>query len=99
MEIQPVGKVGATAPSPQLKPQSSSSQSADFGQTLMNVLKGTNNELRAADQALVDFSNGQSDDIQDVVMSAAKADLSFRFFLEMRNKLTESYQELSRMQF
>lgn len=72
---------------------------SEFGKILMGVVQDANENLQNADQALVDFSNGTTDDVQAVVMSTVKADLSFRFILEMRNKLTESYQELSRMQF
>lgn len=80
-------------------PTSGDGATPEFADVFMSVVNGANQDLQRADQALVDFSNGKTDDVHSVVMSTIKADLSFRFFLEMRNKLTESYQELSRMQF
>ncbi len=44
------------------------------------------------------LATGKSDDIQNVVVSMAKADLTFRLVLEIRNRLIESYQEIMRMQ-
>ena len=99
MEIQPIQKVTATPEVPAVEQVSSAPESGGFAEVLVDVVKSANQDQIDADQLLSDFATGKSQDLQAVVMSTAKADLSFRFFLEMRNKLTESYQELSRMQF
>lgn len=99
MEIQPIQEIAAASPVSQVSQGSLDSQSARFVDVLVDVVNGANMDQVQADQALADLSSGKTDDLQSVVMSVAKADLSFRFFLEMRNKLTESYQDLSRMQF
>lgn len=99
MEIQPIQEVAAafsTAPTSAPPPPS---QGPRFADVLVGMMESANQDQLHADRALNDFSSGKTDDLQAVVMSVAKADLSFRFFLEMRNKLTESYQDLSRMQF
>ena len=70
-----------------------------FQEVLSHVVETANNEQLTADQAIEDFSTGKTSDVHSVVMATVKADLSFRFLVELRNKLTESYQELSRMQF
>ena len=99
MEIRPVPNVGFDVQSP-LKLSGHAAESPEnFGQVLLNIMGNTNSQMNAADQALSAFSSGEANDIEQVVLATAKADISFRFFLEMRNKLTESYQELSRMQF
>ncbi len=51
-----------------------------------------------SDQALLSLATGQGGDFHDVTIAIAKADLSFRFALEVRNRLTEAYQEIQRMQ-
>lgn len=70
-----------------------------FQEMLTQVVETANNEQLTADQAIEAFSTGQTSDVHSVVMATVKADLSLRFLVELRNKLTESYQELSRMQF
>jgi len=41
---------------------------------------------------------GRPDNIQDVVLSAAQADLAVRMVIELRNRLVNTYQEVMRMQ-
>ena len=66
---------------------------------MAGFVQEANADLNSADATIADFESGKTNDLNSVVMATAKADLSFRFLLEMRNRLTESYQELSRMQF
>ena len=99
MQIQPISGVAQSSLAAQHALTSAADKSTEFADILMSVVRNANSDQQVADQALVDFSNGKTDDVHAVVMSTVQADLSFRFFLEMRNKLTESYQELSRMQF
>ncbi len=62
------------------------------------LLHNANEAQQAADQNLQQLVQGQTDSLQSVIMSAAKADLSFRLLLEIRNRLIDSYQEIMRMQ-
>lgn len=70
----------------------------NFGQLLADQLQQVNRIHQEADQAIEQLATGKSDDIQNVVVSLAKADLTFRLVLEIRNRLIDSYQELMRMQ-
>lgn len=63
------------------------------------LLSHTNEDQKASEQAVQDLVTGKSEDVQDVVMQVVKAEMSFQIFMEVRNKLIESYNELSRMQF
>ena len=69
-----------------------------FGNVFSGVVNDANQQQIAADQAIQQLATGETGSVQDVVVSMAKADLSFRFVLEMRNRVIESYQELMRMQ-
>lgn len=51
-----------------------------------------------ADQAVHELATGQAHNLHEVMLSVAKADLTFRAILEVRNRLTEAYQEVMRMQ-
>ena len=41
---------------------------------------------------------GETDYVQEVMLQLTQADLSFRMFMELRNKVTDAYQEVMRMQ-
>lgn len=41
---------------------------------------------------------GQITDVNQVVLAVQKADLALNFALQLRNKVIEAYQEISRMQ-
>lgn len=65
-----------------------------FGQAV-----GTANDLQSqANQSVLDLATGRTNNIHDVTVAVAKADLMFRMVLEVRNRLTEAYQEIARMQ-
>lgn len=69
-----------------------------FSSILNGLLASNGNANAAADQAIHELSTGQSQDLHTVSLAVAQADLSFRFILEMRNRLTEAFQEVTRMQ-
>ena len=70
-----------------------------FGDLLQNFVKSTNHDQKAADSIIEAFAAGKTDNIQQVVLAMTNADLSFKFFMEIRNKIIDSYNELMRMQF
>lgn len=51
-----------------------------------------------ADQAMHQFMTGENDSVQHVVSEMIKSELSFHLFMEVRNQVIESYNELMRMQ-
>ena len=77
------------------KPQSG----AGFGELLSNFVEQTNATQRSADNQIQDFATGKSDNVQQVVLAMAKADMSFQVFMEVRNKVVDAYNELMRLQF
>ena len=62
-------------------------------------LESTNQDQQTSDQAIKDLVEGKTDSVQEVVMAVAKAEMSFQLFMEIRNNLIDSYNELMRMQF
>lgn len=51
-----------------------------------------------AETAVRDLALGRTDNLHDVLLQVAQADLSFRLVLEIRNRLTEAYQDIIKMQ-
>ena len=79
------------------KPKAEGGDSS-FGKVLESMLDETNGAQVGADQALQKLVVGETDDLNGVMLAMAKADVSFRMMLEVRNKLVDAYQEVMRMQ-
>ena len=69
-----------------------------FGSLLDRALGYVNGQQKAADQSVLDLAAGRVTDLHQVTLAVSKADLTLRLFLEIRNRLTEAYQEIMRMQ-
>ncbi|QEL13330.1 flagellar hook-basal body complex protein FliE [Limnoglobus roseus] len=97
-----VESVGTLAPlTPLARPTgavSDTNPAGGFGQVLGSLLNENQQANAAADAAVNDLVTGQSQDLHTVSAAVAQADLSFRLILELRNRLTEAFQEVSRMQ-
>ena len=73
-------------------------EAGGFLRVLDGLLSGAASQEAAADQAVRSLAMGQTDNLHGVLLDVAKADLSFRLVLEIRNRLTEALQEVLRMQ-
>ena len=71
---------------------------AGFQNALGKLLNYANANQHQADQAVQQLATGEAENVHDVVLSVAKADLSLRLVMEVRNRLVEAYQEIMRMQ-
>lgn len=69
-----------------------------FGQLVEAALKGVTEQQTEAHQAIEHLSLGKDLDLHQVLISLEKADLSFRYLTQVRNKLVQAYQEIMRMQ-
>jgi flagellar hook-basal body complex protein FliE len=69
-----------------------------FAKVVDQLLGDASNQQAQADQAVRDLIMGRTDNLHSVMLAVAKADLSFRMILEVRNRLTEAFQEIMRMQ-
>jgi flagellar hook-basal body complex protein FliE len=71
-----------------------------FGETVKAVEKYISNvdELQqSSDMSIKDLLSGKSEDITSVVSAAAKADISFKLLIGVRNKLIEAYKQTMNM--
>ncbi len=70
-----------------------------FGDTLTRAVSAVNDAQLAARDATVAMASGNSGvDSAQALVTIEKADISFQFALQIRNKLLEAYQEVMRMQ-
>ncbi|MCR9293703.1 MAG: flagellar hook-basal body complex protein FliE [bacterium] len=89
--ITPVGQPGSAG----VNKANASQSNNPFSQ----LLSQANADQHSSDQAIRELASGESDNVQQVVMQVVKAEMSFQLFMEVRNQLIESYNELMRMQF
>ena len=76
-------------------------QKSDFGETVKAVEKYISNvdELQqSSDVSIKDLLAGKNEDITSVVSAVAKADISFKLLVGVRNKLIEAYKQTMNMQ-
>jgi flagellar hook-basal body complex protein FliE len=72
--------------------------SGGFTKLVDNLLNDANTQQVQADSAVKGLALGQTDNLHNVMLSVAQADLTFRMILEIRNRLNDAYQEVMRMQ-
>ena len=68
-----------------------------FGEMLNQSIEKVDGLQKAADGAIQDLVTGQNKDLHNTMIAMEKADISFRLMMQVRNKIVEAYQEISRM--
>ena len=74
---------------------------AEFEARLSDVvesgLRGVDGELKAAERLPLELVSGSVADFHEVAAQLKRAELTFKFALEVRNKLIDAYRETMRM--
>jgi len=88
--IQPVapGQAKTSAPS----------EKANFGDMLKSFVDKVDQDQTNSSTAIKDLIAGKSENILPVVAQAAKADMSFKLLMGVRNKVIEAYKQTMNMQ-
>ena len=75
------------------------SQSSAFGDLLQNSLDQVNSSQLNAERLARDFELGSSGvNLHEVMIAAAKANISFQATVQVRNKLVSAYHDIMSMQ-
>lgn len=98
MEIMPIEAIKTTEIKTFTPSLSSSNAIADFGQLMTQGIDALNHSISAAESQATGFALGESMSTHDLMISMEKARFSLQVAVEIRNRLVESYQELTRMQ-
>ena len=69
----------------------------DFAKAIGKSLKSVSDQQNKADASIVDLLSGRNEDVNSVIASVAKADMSFKLLVGVRNKLVEAYKETMKM--
>jgi len=90
--------VAPVPPSPTPQDSKKPAGKASFASVLQEFVDDVNNLQQNADKAIEKLNTGEIKDVHQAVIAAEEADMAFRLMMEIRNKLLDAYQEVSRMQ-
>ncbi|MEZ6095645.1 MAG: flagellar hook-basal body complex protein FliE [Pirellulaceae bacterium] len=99
MQISPTNMITSARSLKQVQAPAAKSANDSFGGLVKDFIAQTNQDQIQSDQAISDLVSGKTDNVQDVVLATAKAEMSFQLFMEIRNQMVAAYNELMRMQF
>ena len=72
--------------------------SKPFGEALKEAVDGVDASQQASAATIQDLLTGKSEDVLPVVQAVAKADMSFKLLIGVRNKVIEAYKQTINMQ-
>ncbi|MHC4551851.1 MAG: flagellar hook-basal body complex protein FliE [Planctomycetota bacterium] len=94
--IQPNGGAANTGAAPQ-KSQTGGSAFSDSIDAAKAQVSNVDQLQQASDVSIQDLLSGKNEDVTSVVSQVAKADMSFKLLVGVRNKLVEAYKETMNM--
>ncbi|MEM6647806.1 MAG: flagellar hook-basal body complex protein FliE [Bacteroidota bacterium] len=71
---------------------------SSFTDTMQDLLNSVDMDQKVSNEQIEAFVAGEQDNVHEVMVAMNRAQLSFQFMTEVRNKGLETYQELMRMQ-
>jgi len=71
----------------------------EFSQMLQEGMDRLNASIQKADEQATGLAAGKDVDVPEAMISITKADISFKMFLQLRNKALSAYEEIMRLQF
>jgi flagellar hook-basal body complex protein FliE len=78
---------------------SSAGSPGGFGATLKDAINQVNDLSDSSDQKVTELLQGDRQDIHNVMIAVEKADIAFQLMMQVRNKIVNAYQEVSKLQF
>jgi len=75
----------------------SSGGGISFGEALTRALEKVNEAQVRADEAIKKFIAGEVEDLHTVLIALREAETWMQLAVQVRNKVVEAYQEISRM--
>ncbi len=84
---------------PQAEVSKPAADGSKFFETLQDMMDQVQNLEADGQKKVADMLQGNGEDIHKAMIAVEKADLAFQLMLQVRNKIVEAYQEVSRMPF
>ncbi|MGH9499990.1 MAG: flagellar hook-basal body complex protein FliE [Terriglobales bacterium] len=70
-----------------------------FGSVLHQAIDKMGELNNDSEQQIGDLVQGKRQDIHNVMIAVEKADVAFQLMMQVRNKIVNAYQEVSKLQF
>lgn len=70
-----------------------------FGSSLVDAIDQVEQVHTDAQQQVRQLLHGDRQDIHNVMIAVEKADVTFQLMMQVRNKIVNAYQEISKLQF
>ena len=83
----------------QLEIRKPAGRDSEFYHTLESTIDKVQDLQSSAEQQVSDVLQGKGKDLHAALIAVEKADLSFQLMMQVRNKIVQAYQEISRMPF
>ncbi len=68
-----------------------------FKETINNFVNEVNDLQLKAGESINNFASGEVENVHEVMIAMSKAEVSFKFMMETRNKLVDAYKEIIKM--
>ncbi len=76
---------------------SSDDKKADFANAVKSYISKVSDLQQSSNMSIKDLLSGKNEDITSVISAVAKADISFKLLVGVRNKLIEAYKQTMNM--
>jgi len=93
------GAFPGTMPTSPTAPTGAEGEEGGFGATLKSAIDRVGELSDASDKEVSELVQGERQDIHSVMIAVEKADIAFQLMMQVRNKILNAYQEVSKMQF
>lgn len=103
MAIDPLSSIRFTRPvealdSVSVSPQAAKKGEATFGELFEQAVERVEQAHQDGQQKIDKLLRGEDQELHEVVLATQRAELSFDYFMQVRNKFVQAYQEIMRMQ-
>jgi flagellar hook-basal body complex protein FliE len=78
---------------------SSTGTEGGFGDTLKSAINQVNDLYDSSSHQVAQLVHGDRQDVHNVMIAVEKADIAFQLMMQVRNKIVNAYQEVSKLQF
>lgn len=89
---------GGAVPEQVVRPQKHASEGAQFASLVEGLLQNTEAQQDQIGTEVQKVLTGETSSLHEVSLAVANADLSFRFMMQLRDQLIQTYREVMRMQ-
>lgn len=97
MDINPLGSI-QNGKIDQKFEKTAQKNGTGFKDTINNYVSEVNDLQVKAGESIENFATGKVENVHEVMIAMSKAEVSFKFMMETRNKLVDAYKEIMRMQ-